>query len=293
MDAGWPSPLGEQGFTRHLLEATVQSSDGTIRADAIAYRCDPDLVLLAECKSGKNLEEEQARRYLTADAIALRRAGTLPAPFTKRDGVTVAAMFVGLEDHRAELESALNHLGINAPLLTIGRDRARLSGASGVSGLDDFDIPIHHGLPPARVPIDHQSPDDEVKELVIPKLVAAAARREDYVEVEQVCRDLLPEWAILSQGGRRDFVRQVEQILRGAAASDLKRSYRFEPQSQEIGARAVILGSPASFDSRGATQAWQAQQRKAAKALGRSRAPAIEGQLSLEDLAEGGGLATE
>jgi hypothetical protein len=143
------------------------------------------------------------------------------------------------------------------------------------------------------VPIDHQSPGEKIRELLIPKLVAAAARREDYVEVEHVCRELLPEWAILSQGGKRDFARKIEQILRAAAASDLRDSYRFEPASAQIGARVVIYATPAGLDPRGATQSWQAQQRKAASALGRTRVSTIEGQLSLEDLAGGGGLATE
>jgi hypothetical protein len=53
--------------------------------------------------------------------------------------VPVRAIFVGLEDERAALEHALRALEIEGPLLTVGSRRVRLSGASGVPGLDDFD----------------------------------------------------------------------------------------------------------------------------------------------------------
>jgi hypothetical protein len=49
----------------------VQSSAGIVVADAVLYRLDPDLVLLCEGKSGRNVEEEQARKY----------AGRTPARF--------------------------------------------------------------------------------------------------------------------------------------------------------------------------------------------------------------------
>lgn len=259
----------------------------------VMYRRDPDLVVLAECKSGKNLQEAQARAYQAADADSLRRAGTLPRAFAKDAVVPVVALFVALESHRADVESCMAHLGVRSPLLTVGRERVRLSGTDGVAGLSDFDLVGEYGNPPARIPIDYQSPEDETKELVVPRLMAATARREEYVEVNELCRDLLPEWCILSHSGRREFIRRIEQILRGVCASDLKEYCRFEPQSNQIPSRVVILGTPAALDPRGATQAWQARQRRAAKLLGRTRTPHVEGQLSLDDLAGAGGLATE
>jgi hypothetical protein len=291
-DAQWPSLLRDQGWQRHQFEVLVSTPVGDFRADAVLFRTAPPLVLLAECKSGKNLDEEQARRYLAADATALRRAGTLPAAFRTED-VPVRAMFVGLEDERAALEHGLRELEIEAPLLTVGSRRVRLSGASGVPGLDDFDQRHGGGLPPARFPVDHQSPEDEIQELLVPQLTAAQARGLEFIGIESLCEALLPEWALLGLGVRQSVIQRCEAILRRLTTAAMRRDFRYEPRTGTTQGRVVILRTPAAFDPRGATRAWQAAQGRAARSIGRQPQPQIEGQLSLEDLAETGGIADE
>jgi hypothetical protein len=292
-DGRWLPLLRDQGWRRHQFEVLVSTPLGDFRADAVLLRIDPALVLLAECKSGRNLDEEQARKYLAADAVALRRAGTLPAIFGNDTTVPVRTLFAGLEDERAALEHALRALDIEAPLLTVGPRRVRLSGASGIAGLDDFDFRHDGGMPPARFPVDHQSPEDEIQELLVPHLTAAQARGVEFVGVEALCESLLPEWALLGRGVRHDFIKRVEAILRRLTASSLRLDFGYEPRTGTAQGRVIVLRTPASFDPRGATRAWQAGQDRAARALGRQPRPQIEGQLSLEDLAEAGGIADE
>ena len=69
--------------------------------------------------------------------------------------------------------------------------------------------------------------------------------------------------------------------------------FRLEPGGSNRGSRLVIESTPAKKDPRGRTQAWQAQQRRASRALRRRPQPAIEGQTSIYDLAEEGGLTDE
>lgn len=149
-EGGWPDELRQQGFERHRLEMPISTPLGDVRADALTYRCAPDLVLLTECKSGRNIEEAQARRYLGANAEWLRRGGALPPVLRNSPGVAVGTLFVGREEHRADLERGLRQLGIDAPLLTVGSDRVRLSGANATPGLDDFKVRHEAGLPPPR-----------------------------------------------------------------------------------------------------------------------------------------------
>lgn len=80
----------------------------------------------------------------------------------------------------------------------------------------------------------------------------------------------------------------TQSYLRGEMAM----YFRFE-RTAEVEPRVVIQRSPASADPRGATQQWQAESRRAGRAIGRTRAPAPQGQLSIEDLAREGGLADE
>jgi hypothetical protein len=292
-DGGWPDLLRAQGLQRFQLEVPLATSAGNTRVDALLYRVEPNLVLLSECKSGRNLDEDQIKRYIAADAEALRRAGAVPPALTRVADFEVRTLVVGLEEHRATIEAAIRRLDIDTPLLTIGRERVRLSGASAVAGLDDFDEQHQTGLPPARFRVDHQSDDEQLEAVLVPEIIAAQARAEDVVDVEILSQSLLPEWPVLSHSARRDFVRRAESLVRALAAGEFRGQFRFEPAIGTLRARLVIEVSPATKDPRGRTQAWQAQQRRAERALRRPRQPSIPGQLSIDDLAGGGGLVED
>ena len=293
-DGGWPKPLGQQGFRRHQLEVPVSTPLGNIRVDALVYRREPDLIVLSEAKSGRNLECDQAKKYLAVDSSWLRRAGAIPPELRPVRDPAVCTLFVGREEHRSDLETGLEHLGISAPLLTVGSGRARLTGSSDVSGLDPFDESHHAGLPPARIPVDHQSSDEDLMELLLPQIVAAQSAEEDIVSVEAIAERILPEWVVLSHGIREAFLKRLAALLQGLAAREMRGQFRYESLRQpHTRGRVLIEATPASRDPRGRTQAWQAQQRHAASALKRRQAQEEAGQLSLDELAEQGGLAQE
>lgn len=293
-EGGWPGLLRDQGFLRHQLEVPISSPLGDFRADALIYRRGPDLILLCESKSGRNIEEQQARRYEAADIGWVRRAGAIPPELMGPSSMMVRSLFIGREEHRADLEHGLRLLGIEAPLLTIGAERIRLSGASGTPGLDDFDVGHGGGLPPARIPVDHQSGDEPLLELLIPQVIAAQARDEDIVAVTSIADNILPEWAVLSHGARQAFARRIETLLAGLAGGEFRGQFRYE-RAQGTGDRGRIVfdASPVTRDPRGRTQAWQAQQSRARRALRRPRTSQAPGQMSIDDLAEQGGLADE
>lgn len=289
-DGAWPERLREQGWQRHRIEVPLITSAGNTRVDALIYRTDPDVILLCECKSGRNLEAPQLERYGAADLEALRRSGAIPSSLVRSHVPDIRTLVVGREEHRADIEGSLRHFDVDAPLLTVGRERVRLSGASGVRGLDDFDIHHRQGFPPARFRVDHQSSDEDLQAVLVPEIVAAQARREDIVGVDALAQAVLPEWPVISHSGQRDFIRRAEQLLRALAGGEFKGQFRFEPAVPNVAARLVIEATPATMDPRGQTQAWQAQQRRAERALRRPRRPQIEGQLSIDDLADEGGL---
>jgi len=295
-EGGWPRPLGEMGFRRHQLEIPLSTKEGEVRADALLYRQSPDLILPCECKSGKNVDVEQAEKYLSLDASWLRRSGAIPPPLRESTSVAVQTLYVGTDEHRPDLEQALQQLGA-PPLLTVSAERIQLSGARRTPGLLDF-IEIHNaGLPPARLPVDHQSKDAEILELLIPAIVAAQASLKDHVGIDRLSEDILPEWPILGEKARREFIGRVAQLAKGLASGEMKGQFRYEAPSgiqPHPPGRLVITDSPATRHPQGRTQAFQAQQRKAEKVLRRkSRKGPIPGQTSLDELAQEGGLADE
>ncbi len=268
---------------------------GEIRADALIYRLAPDLVLLCECKSGRSIDVTQGEKYLSVDEEWLKRNGAVPPQLRTSASLDVQTLYVAREEHRSDIEQGLRSLG-PVPLLTIGGKRVQLSGASRTPGLEDFIQNHSGGLPPARLPVDHQSDDDEILELLVQVIVAAQASLEDIVQVETICQRILPEWPILAAAASGEFIRRVAQLLKGLAAGDMKGQIRYEPSKQQphTRGRLVIVDSPAKRDPRGRTQAFQAQRHKAENALGRKRRKAPNpAQTSLDDLAREGGLADD
>jgi len=176
----------------------------------------------------------------------------------------------------------------------VGSQRVRLTTEGNVPGLTPFDESHQAGLPPARIPVDHQSSDEDLMELLPPQIVAAQSAEEDIVSVETIAERILPEWVVLAHGTRGAFVARLADLLRGLSAREMRGQFRYESLRQpHTRGRIVIEATPASRDPRGRTQAWQAQQRRAASALKRRQAQEAAGQLSLDELAEQGGLAEE
>ena len=291
-DDKWPKLLREQGWERHQFEVTVASALGNFRADAVIFRLDPNVILLCEAKSGRNLEEEQAKKYLAATLDDLRRVGAIPQPLRGKDA-EVRTLFVGTEEERASLEHGLTVLGMTGPLLTVSRERVRLTGTGDIPGVDSFDERHQGGMPPARFKVDHQSNAEEIAEVLVPIIAAAQARRIEFMGLEQVCAEALPEWPLLPKGVQGEFSGRVQDVLTRLAAGPQKSDFRYEPRTGSRDGRVVIVATPADRDPRGMTQAWRAAEGRAARVLNRRPKPQVPGQMSLEDLADEGGIGGE
>jgi hypothetical protein len=285
-DAAWFQDLAAQGFRLHAIELKVQSSAGLVVADAVIYRENPELVLLCEGKSGRNMEQLQAERYAAADAAALRRGGALPVGLTNE--AAVCPVFVVMNEVRAEVEAALQGLNITAPVLSIDRGFARLDGPC-PNGLEPFLREVPAGpkrWPPARIRVDHQSPLEELVELLAQQIVAAQAQRLPVLDLAEAGSRIYRVWPALSQSGRRDFVRRLRECAWHLAKGSMKDVIRVDPGSNNVAPKIIIERTPADLDTRGTPQAWQGQARRMAKDLGRSGGPPPEEQrqLSLDDL---------
>jgi hypothetical protein len=285
-DGAWFHDLADQGFRLYAVELKVQSSAGVVVADAVIYRRHPELVLLCEGKSGRSVEEKQARKYSAADAAALRRGGSLPASVSTE--ATVCPLFVVMNDVRAHIEAALQGFGIEAPVLSIDRGFARLDGTC-PDGLERFLRETSAGpkrWPPARVRVDHQSPLEELIELLAQQIVAAQARRQPELDLAEAASRIYRQWPALSQSGRRDFLRRLRDCARHLAKGSLKDTIRVEPGSNNVPPKIVIERTPAALDTRGMPQAWQGEARHMAVDLGRTGGspPEEAKQLSLDDL---------
>jgi hypothetical protein len=286
-DGGWFEDLAEQGFRLHALELEVQSTPGVVRVDVVVYRLDPDLVLLVEGKSGRNVEERQARSYAAAEVAGIRARADLPNALVGRPSVAVSPLYVCLQEHQQAIATALAELGIDAPVLSVGAGAAILDGPV-PAGLDRFSRSEPSlGLPPVRIRLDRDSALEEFMEVLLQKIVATAARGETHLELDDVARQIFgAHWVHLSVQARRDLIARLKKAATQLSGGDLRSIIRVEGSSS-VPDRVAIIDSPASADPRGAPQRWQALMRRAARDLGRQGPSIIERQpqLSIDELA--------
>lgn len=120
-DGAWFGDLAAQGFRLHALELDVQSSPGVVRADAVLYRLDPNLILLVECKSGRNVEERQARSYMAATPEGIRSRSSIPNEMMGCDHVQVSPLYVCLDKYRRDVQRSLRKLRIEVPVCRSAR----------------------------------------------------------------------------------------------------------------------------------------------------------------------------
>ncbi len=219
-----------------------------------------------------------------ADAAALRRGGSLPVDVAR--DVPVAPLFIVMNDVRADVEAALQRWGIEALVLSIDRGFARLDGPC-PEGLEPFVRErTPRTWPPGRIRVDHQSPLEEVAELLAQQIGAAQAKRQPVLDLAEAASRIYRMWSQLSQSGRREFLRKLKDCARYLAASSLKGVIRLEAGSNNVAPRILIERTPADRDTRGMPQAWQGQARRMATDLGRGGGapPEEDPQLSLDDL---------
>lgn len=279
-ELGWPARMREQGFEIHRFEVPVTVGLGTVTIDATSVRRDRPTVISVEGKSGVSIKNDQAQKYAEVQPLHVQRVAGLP--FAHQDADHEVVYAVTLEG-RDGVRVDLDRLGLNFPLVVVGDSQVRLE-PEGSTALTAFDDTVPG--PPARyLPIDDQSSEDELVEYLLPGLVAAASRGEDFVSVETLLRGVLPMWDLYSATARATLARKGREALARKIQKDLRADFAFEPGGAQSAPVIRILNSPVGFDPRGQTQSWQRLERKASRALGRPKRVESPGQATLfEDL---------
>ncbi len=284
-EGGWPAPLRDQGFRIQRFEIPISTSRTSVVVDGLGLNADRQILLPTECKSGNNVEADQAQRYevMTADNVA--RNVTLPFPPT---GAIVQPLYACLEESQERVVTGLRAIGFQAPLLVIGSSSVKLE-TRGSSVLTPFEVNVPAGPPPRLIPVDADSPDEELREVLLPAIVAAAARGETVITFDSLLAAAIPYSSVYGQRARSRMRDRATTIVRRMSEGELTEYLSVEPGGADIqGSVLRILRSPAAFDPRGETQGWQSMRRKAERTLrGRPRAARVPaGQMSFEDLGQ-------
>ena len=122
-------------------------------------------------------------------------------PLSHEADIPISTVFAGLDEDGEALRESMAREEIVSPLLLVGRAGAELQG-SATPGLNDFvSRSPRYGLPPGRILVDHDSPVEEIRELLIQQVGVALSRGEEVLELQAVAAAIHPYWA--SVAGQR------------------------------------------------------------------------------------------
>lgn len=284
---GWPTPLKEAGYALAALEVPIRGLAGDVVIDAVAVNRTANDLLAAECKGGRNVEAEQARRYdaLPAEPDAVVRAANVSLPTA--GSRSLDTVFVCLSEHVLRVKVGLEAAGAPQPILAVGQQVSHHGEPFRHEALRTAFTRPHDtdGPPPAIIQVDAGSPDETFDRLVTAELVAAMAHRKVNVTIRAVTEGVVRHWSIYGAAARGQLQRRVEASARRVCEHDPDR-FLYRPPSERSHEPSVdIIATPEDADPRGRTQAYQVVGRRLPQAARRVKRE-IEGQerFHLDDL---------
>lgn len=277
----WPNTLHVLGYQLEALEVPATTDAGRVVIDCVAFHADENRFLLAEGKSGGNIEPDQARRYSEVDPRSLV---TLIGVTVSTPGeLTSEAIYLCLEEFADRIVLGLSQAGCDYPVIAVGERQLTLHGSGKLDSplVRAFSTPVSvPGPPPAIILVDELSADVEYDDLVSAALVAAVAKGEEMISCTDLTARAIPYLHLFGARHRNDFVKAVAAAAeRLSAAAPETFEFRAPTQSRDY-AVVRVQDSPEQSDPRGRTQRYQSIK---SRMTGASGEPVGEVQGSLFD----------
>jgi hypothetical protein len=294
-----PALLADLKFELAGLEIPVATSAGTVKIDIVLFRQKDRSILAVEAKAGRNIKNDQARRYgeLRPDDV-IRAAGI--SVRVRGERRTLHVVYSVLDENIATIRSQLRALSIDVCLIGVGRQAVRVLLPDGEDAAGSHPLKEIAGFAELGggilgiLPFDHESAIDVIRRAVVAEVVATMSHPQlTHVSVHALTERVCPHVVVFGHAARQILRRRVDEICRRLPA-ELEGRVEYLPRSEgrDYGALRIV-DSPESADPRGRTQRYQAIDR------GRERPPTPKphpGQTELdlfEELDEAGQIGDD
>jgi hypothetical protein len=208
-----------------MIEQPVTAPNvGTVEADVISLSRHKNHAVLWECKSGRTVEQKQARVYAAVTANDVQRTGNVTFPRSGAASVEVA--YCCLAEDAKEVSSSLQNLGIQFPVVSLG-DRAELVAGQ----FQDVEIQKRFmaglALPaledvPRFLVANTQTTRPDLARLIFPTLVSLLRRQVGRISLRQVLEETFNDWACMGTDLRRYLSDVVREMLLDLCKNELK-----------------------------------------------------------------------
>jgi hypothetical protein len=105
----WPAVLADAQFRLAALEIPVRTEAGTVTLDGVAHSRTTDELLVVECKSGANVEEEQAQKLAKLQPTSLVRSAAISLATQAKPQVEV--VYLCLDEQTERILKGLDMVG--------------------------------------------------------------------------------------------------------------------------------------------------------------------------------------
>ena len=244
----------EVGGTTHALSELIR----LVVVDAVAFNPALNRFIAAECKSGNNIENEQAVRYGMLDPAELVRSTGVT--ITEPGDIEVQPCYICLADSADRVGLGLSKAGCSYPIVVVGDQDITLRNADAlpeIVGIAKSGLAVP-GPPPATIRVDDESPDEDYDRVVGAAVMAHVARGDPMVSTIDLAGDAVPHLPIYGAGHRHAIQKRVEQAAqRVCDRSPENFEYRGRTSVRDHGV-VTIVDSPERSDPRGRTQRYLA-----------------------------------
>ena len=179
-----------------------------------------------EWKSGANTETPQLDRYSRVTPTQLVQRAQIDSAECKSHDVVV----VGKEEHSDRLQMGIKAGLYSFPLLTVDKEGLALAlnnfTCTGMSTVfrDKLEIDWDK-VPTSFVPFDSESPDWEVAEVIIPRILVHMHERNPRIQLRQLAVEACKSWSIMDRLAQDDTCRVIHRVLKNAERGEFKNHF--------------------------------------------------------------------
>jgi hypothetical protein len=257
-DKKWPSVLYQLGYRLAMIEQPVSAAAvGTAEIDVICLNRKRNHGMLWECKSGRTIEERQARVYAAVNAEDVQRTGNVTFPHPT--SASVEPVYCCLEADRQVIIDALAGWGLTFPVISLG-ERAVL--ARGQFEDPDATECFSEGitLPPLEeVPrfliANTHTPKWRLAGAFFATMVSFLRKQSGTFSLRHMLEETFPDWECMGTDLRRYLSSVAREIVNDLCENELRDFARIGKASHSPGDTLVeftvdVLGQDASTRTR-------------------------------------------
>ena len=197
---------------------------GTVEVDVICLNHSKNHAVLWECKSGRTVDEKQARVYAALTPEHVQRTGNVTFPDPASASIEVA--YCCLEDGSEAIVRSLGECGAEMPIISLGERVQLISRVFSDTALTkQFMAGV--SLPPVEeVPrfliANTQTSKSELARDVFATIVSLLRKQVGRFSVGRVLEETFNDWACMGTDLRRYLLDMVKEILLDLCKNELK-----------------------------------------------------------------------